>query len=60
MYARRTRSFFQSKNAPSNTNSAHMIKSNFTTVSTVSRSVKTVRTNIFAKNGKLHKFATTH
>ena len=57
MYARRTRSFFQRKNTPSN--SAHMIKSNFTTVSTVSRSVKTVRTNIFAKNGKLHKFATT-
>ena len=24
----------------------------------VSRSVKTVRTNIFAKNGKWHKFAT--
>ena len=26
----------------------------------VNRSVKTVRTNIFAKNGKLHKFATTN
>ena len=26
----------------------------------VSRSVKTVQTNLFAKNGKLHKFATTN
>ena len=26
----------------------------------VSRSVKTVHTNLFAKNGKLHKFATTN
>ena len=26
----------------------------------VSRSVKTVHTNIFAKNRKLHKFATTN
>ena len=26
----------------------------------VRRSVKTVHTNIFAKNGKLHKFATTN
>ena len=26
----------------------------------VSRLVKTVHTNIFAKNGKLHKFATTN
>ena len=26
----------------------------------VSRSVKTVHTNLFAKNSKLHKFATTH
>ena len=25
-----------------------------------SRSVKTVHTNLFAKNGKLHKFATTN
>ena len=26
----------------------------------VCRSVKTVRTNLFAQNGKLHKFATTN
>ena len=26
----------------------------------VSRSVKTVHTNLFAKSGKLHKFATTN
>ena len=26
----------------------------------VSRSVKTVHTNLFAKNGKWHKFATTN
>ena len=26
----------------------------------VSRSIKTVHTNLFTKNGKLHKFATTN
>ena len=26
----------------------------------VSRSIKTVHTNLFGKNGKLHKFATTN